>query len=383
MFLRIFVATVLALSASCSFPDKYNVYTGAPGAGPVLITKKNDIFNDTANFLAGLPVKNETINQYIDKKFYPQYSAEIDKNWNESFNQNRESIIKWSSENLTSDYGLSVFYPFSGPDISNPLAFYPKAREIVMFGLEPTGGIPDLKNVDPSEINQQLKLLLNAINFTLDKAFFVTLDMQKTVKHSSLNGTSAIMIFFLARGGYDILNMREINIAEDGSAADGVSADKNSINGVEILFTENNSKDVIRARYFTVNIVDDSRQVDRFDAYMRKYPPLTTIIKSASYLMRWNNFSKIRNLVLETSNSIIQDDSGVPYSYFRNNSEWNVTHFGRYHQPIKVFKMNYQSDLDEDNKLYSVVPIPFVYGYGYGYRNITYHLLLAERADKR
>ena len=383
MFLRIFITSVLASIIACSYTDKYDIYTGAPGTGPLLIAEKNDIFNDTADFLAGLPVKNEAFKPYINREFYPKYSAEIDKNWNESFNRNRESIEKWRSENLPDDYSLSVFYPFSGPDIIHPLAFYPKAREIVMFGREPTGGIPDIKNFDPAEINRQLKLFLSAINFSLDKAFFVTLDMEKTVTPSSLNGTSAIMFFFLARGGYDILNIKEINITENGATADGTSADKNAVNGVEILFSAKGSKEVKRARYFTINIEDYSRQVDRFGAFIRKYPPFTTIVKSASYLMRWNNFSKIRGLVLETSNSIIQDDTGIPYNLFRNNSEWNVTHFGRYHRPITAFKMNYQKELDEDNKLYSAAPIPFVYGYGYGYKDITYHLVLAKKAEKK
>ena len=382
MFLQIFITSILALFIGCSAAEKYNTYTGAPGAGPVLMAEKNDIFNDTANFLAGLPVKNEAFKPYIDEKFYPKYSADIDKSWNEFFERNRESIIKWRTENLKSDYSLSVFYPFSGPDILHALTFYPKAREFVLFGLEPTGGIPDIKNINPAEINQQLNLLLNAISFTLDRAFFVTLDMEKTVKPSSLNGMTAIMIFFLARGGYDILDIREINITEDGNPAEGTSQERGAVNGVELLFTEKGSKEVKRARYFTINIEDPSRQVARFDTYVRKYPPFTTIIKSASYLMRWDNFSKIRKLVLETSDSIIQDDSGIPYSVFRNNSEWKVTHFGRYHRPITVFKMNYQKELDEDNKHYSAAPIPFVYGYGYGYKSITYHLLLAERVRK-
>jgi len=344
---------------------------------------RNNIFNDTANFLAGLPVKNEALTPYIDDNFYPQYSTQIDKNWNEAFGRNRESIAKWRSENLKSEYSLSVFYPFSGPDILHPLTFYPKAKEITMFGLEPTGGIPDVRNADPKEINQQLKLLSDALNFSLGKAFFVTLDMERKVKPTSLNGISAIMIFFLARGGYDILNMKEIHITEDANLAEGVSADRNAINGIEILFSEKGSREVKHARYFTVDIVNTSRQVNRFDAYMRKHNQLTTIVKSASYLMHWSNFSKIHNLVLEVSDSIIQDDTGIPYSYFRNNAEWKVTHFGRYHRPIPVFNMNYQKELDEDNKRYSAAPIPFAYGYGYGYKDITYHLVLAEKIKKK
>ena len=354
-----------------------------PGAAQAPVTEKSNALNDTARFLAGLPVESEAVKPYIDKEFYPKYRAEIDKNWNESFNLNRESIQKWRAENLSDDYSLSVFYPFSGPDILNPLAFYPNAKEIVMFGLEPTGGIPDLKKVKPAAVNQQLSLLLKALNFSLDKAYFITLDMGKTVKPSSINGISAIMVFFLARAGYDIIDMKEINIAKNGSAANGKTADKSAINGIEILFSEKDSKEVKRARYFTLNIVDDSKQVAGFDAYMRKYPALTTVVKSASYLMHWNNFTKIRRLVLDKSDSVIQDDTGIPYRIFKKSSEWEVTHFGRYHKPIAVFKTSYQKELDEDNKRYSAAPIPFVYGYGYGYKDITYHLVLAKKLKKK
>ena len=381
MFLRILITSVLALLIGCSGTDKASKYY-MPCSEPVLITTKNNIFNDTARFLAGLPVKNEIIEPYIDENFYPEYSTTIDENWNKAFALNKESILKWRAENLKDDYNLSIFYPFSGPDIIHPLVFYPKAREIIMFGLEPTGGIPDITSVEAAEVNQQLSLFSDAIDFALNRAFFVTLSMEKMVKPSSLNGTTAIMFFFLARSGYDILGIREINIEADGSLAEGTSTERGSINGVEILFAEKDSREIKRVRYFTLNIENSSRQLARFDTFVREQLPFTTIVKSASYLMSLNNFSRIRSLILETSNSIIQDDSGIPYSFFRNNPQWNVTHFGRYHRPISAFKEQYQKALDDDNKRHSVTPIPFVYGYGYGFRNITYHLVLAERAEK-
>jgi hypothetical protein len=349
---------------------------------------KNATLNDTAKFLAGLPVKNEAFQPYIDKDFYAKYSAGIDKSW-KVFERNRQSIKKWRSENLKSDYSLSVFYPFSGPDILHPLTFYPKAREIIMFGLEPTGGIPNIKDIEPAEINQQLELLYKedgerstALYFVLNQAFFVTTIMGRSIKPSSINGVSAIMLFFLARGGYDVLDMREVHITEDSNLAVGVSTERNAINGVEVFFTEKGSREVKSARYFTLDIADSSGQVDRFNAYTRKHQPFTSIIKSASYLMHWNTFSKIRNLILETSSSILQDDSGIPYRFFRNNSDWKVTHFGRYHRPIPVFETLYQQTLDRDNRLHSLGPLPFVYGYGYFVRNTTYHLLLAERVTE-
>jgi hypothetical protein len=262
-----------------------------------------------------------------------------------------------------------------------------------MFGLEPTGGVPDIDKIDPQSIDKNLWQLLNSVNFSLNKSFFVTKDMGNTITHSSLNGITAVMFFFLSRGGYDILQAEEINILEDGSIARGaVSTGRRAaprsvgnVNGVEILFTEKGGRDIKRVCYFTLDISDASPQFARFGRHMNKYPPFTTIIKSASYLMRWENFSKIRGLVLENSESIIEDDSGIPYKYFRGGSEWKVTHFGRYHRPLNIFENSYQKDLDEDNSAYSVGPIPFVYGYGYGFGDMTYHLLLAVKAkpDKK
>ena len=382
MILRhiLIACSIILCLANCNNNKSYITNTSAPLLGQPMLHNASGIYNDTAHFLAALPIENIELQPLTANAFYEEYKNKIDTSWENAFGANRQAIAKWRNENLDDKYCKAVFYPFSGPDILHALTFYPDANEIVMFGLEPTGGVPDISKINKLEVKNHLDQFMMAIDFALGKSFFVTLDMQKEITHSSLNGVTAIMMFFLARGGYNIVQVNEINIAPDGTAAPwSLTPIHSSVNGVEILFTIKGSNKIKRARYFTIDISDTSPQIQTFENYMANYPPFTTIVKSASYLVWWDNFSRIRNLILDRSESILQDDTGVPYKLLKDNQFWKLTHFGKYHAPIPVFKACNQPVLAADNYQLSKAPIPFIYGYGYGYSDITYHLVWAQR----
>lgn len=240
-----------------------------------------------------------------------------------------------------------------------------------------------MKGLTSKQLKSQTGRLLAAINFTLDHAFFVTTDMQKKVKKSSLNGIAGIMFFFLSRDGYTIHDAKNIFITSDGDTRIGKGSDKKGeVKGVEIIFSRGSKEMLKRVRYFKIDISNKSHQLPRFSRYVQRYGSMTTIIKSASYLMSWKNFSKIRSLLLDRSGSIVQDDSGIPYKYFKNSSKWELAYFGKYHRPLPVFKSRYQKDLRRDLEKYSRGMVPFAYGYGYGYPDMTYHLLWARKKRK-
>jgi hypothetical protein len=119
--------------------------------------------------------------------------------------------------------------------------------------------------------------------------------------------------------------------------------------------------------------------VEPFRLFVERYQGLTTIIKSASYLMVWPTFSRIRDIVLTRSSSILQDDSGIPYRTLKNSKNWSLSYFGKYHKPLPVFAGHYQPELEADIAKNSKGPLPFVYGYGYGYSDMTYQLVQAVR----
>jgi len=103
-----------------------------------------------------------------------------------------------------------------------------------------------------------------------------------------------------------------------------------------------------------------------FLPYLKKEGRYTTVIKSASYLMHnaMIKFTKIRKSVIENSDYIVQDDSGVPIRYLSNN--WQLQFHGYYDQPIPLFKHRTQKDLQMAMKKNSTGILPFSYGYDYG-----------------
>lgn len=349
----------------------------------IRIPKTKNGFRDTAIFLGALPSGNNVSwHGLTETHQYEAYKKSVERSWENFFKPNLSRIEGWTSSNLPSRYVKTIFYPFSGPDILNPLAFYPESRDIIMFGLEPTGGIPDLTSMPRQKILPGLNELLPAINFMLDHAFFITTEMEKSVGKTPLSGITAIMVFFLARGGYQVMDINLVHIDEKGKLLRGEGMPvKGCLNGVEIIFFRNNASQPKRVRYFQINIADGSPQLGRFSEWLRGQSPFSTIIKSASYLMHNSNFSAIRDIVLSHSSSILQDDSGIPYTYLKKNKDWEIRLFGKYHRPLPVFKERYQVELEKDLADTTGEPLPFVYGYGYGYGDMTYHLLLATRRE--
>ncbi len=341
-------------------------------------------FNDTARFLAGLDIRpSSPLATAASTKEYRDYCLMIDRSWKGPLLSNLKKISAWRIANIPPDYHRSVFYPFSGPDVLHPLAFYPDAEDITMFGLEPTGGVPVTAGVPAVKLLRDLACLPPVINFTLDHAFFITRDMLKKVGKNDLCGITAVMMFFLARDGFEVVNAREIYLDADSKLTFRKPVnDRHPVRGVEILFRRPGDTTPRRARYFQLDVSDKSPGLRRFLDYCAAGRPYTTIIKSASYIMFDGSFSKIRSAVLENSDSILQDDSGVPYRLLKS-GPWDLTYFGKYHKPIGVFHYHFQKDLQADCERNSRGPLPFVYGYGFREKNMTYHLVLARKSIDR
>ena len=89
-------------------------------------------------------------------------------------------------------------------------------------------------------------------------------------------------------------------------------------------------------------------------------------------------FSIIRNLILNESEYVLQDDSGIPVQYFDTN-KWDLTFYGSYIKPISLFYERHQEDLKEiyQKKSSNIQPLPL--GIGYQYVKGTSNLMKATR----
>ena len=112
--------------------------------------------------------------------------------------------------------------------------------------------------------------------------------------------------------------------------------------------------------------------------YFKNIDIKSTYLKSASYLMHRPTFSIVRDIILDESEYLLQDDSGIPVKYF-DTSKWDLTFYGNYSFPISLFSERHQEDLKEIylKKEMNVQPLPF--GIGYQYKKGTSNLMLAKK----
>jgi hypothetical protein len=84
-------------------------------------------------------------------------------------------------------------------------------------------------------------------------------------------------------------------------------------------------------------------------------------------------------LILDESEYILQDDSGIPVPYF-DTTKWDLTFYGNYTRPIPLFTARHQEDLYDiysGNKGYNIKPLPF--GIGYKFRKGTSNMMLGSK----
>jgi hypothetical protein len=280
----------------------------------------------------------------------------------------------------------TVFYPFSGPDFLNVYTFFPNGNDYYMLGLEPAGSLPP---VHPGISGDSLNLLFNSLNKSLyailNYSFFRTLSMAEDLRSEQLHGTLPIMMLFLARTGNTILDVEEVTINSDGDvvkkseAVRGDSTAKN-IQGTRIYFKNGKTGKTSTVTYFSADIVDQSlKSIHGFQHFTDKLTDVVTYLKSASYLMHKTYFSGIRTAILNKSDFILQDDSGIPLRFLTDSTVWDLTFYGNYIRPIPLFANWFQPDLLDAYQAKSRNNVKSLdFGIGYNFKTGS-NLLLARK----
>jgi len=292
--------------------------------------------NETARFLAGLPVSgNSELAPLTQGAAWKQHADYIGTAWAKLEARQLTKIEGWTGANLRKR-DANVFYMFSGPDFLYANAFFPDARNYVLCGTEPVGSVPDVTKLD---VGQALYHIEGALNSVLNYSFFQTKQMREDFSQADLQGTIPVLMVFLARSGKTIENVSMVQ-------PHGVRID---FNGGTLY-------------YFSVDLSNGSVERSGLLAFCRKLGRGDSLLKSASYLPPEDGFSAIRNFLLDQSDVIVEDDSGVPYRDF-NPAQWQVRLYGNYQAPIDIFKQYFQPDLADAFAHSSPQGLPFGIGY--------------------
>ncbi|MCS7204066.1 MAG: hypothetical protein NZ853_00040 [Leptospiraceae bacterium] len=337
-----------------------------------------------ANLLAGKIHPLEDLNPHrtvVNSKSYAIHFEEMKKAWKNAENKRFYKMKEWVKKELhfLCKKEEVIFYPFSGPDFLNARFMFPCGKEYILFGLEPVGKIPNLEQLSEEHRKSYFYHIRDSLRSVLNYSFFRTNDM-KIDFFKELNGVIPVLFVFLAYHENEIVKVSYIEMSRTNIYEISNFPSSKGISGIRIDFVpKNNKKDLSSIHtlmYFQINISDSNmKNHSYFFDHIKKKGPFITFIKSASYLMHSDHFSLIRKFILDNSHYVIQDDSGIPIRFFMN-PQWQLTFYGNYVSPIKLFQKRYQPEL---RKIYEtskdIKPLPF--GTGYHFYPGTSNLLLA------
>ncbi len=336
--------------------------------------------NDTANFLAGLPVgPDSSLVPLTQQASWQHHTGVFNEAWARLATRQFVGIRNWEAGYLPEASGPLpvVYYMFSGPDYLYADQFFPNARTYILAGTEPIGRLPDVTHFAGPSLEVALQNLQTSLNSVLSFSFFITKDMRTDLGRDQLQGTLPIFYVFLARAGKTITDISFITLDKAGNPRiAGPPTPRGSTPGVRITFTGGPGSAPQTLYYFTTDLSNEGiRAQPGFMKFCTSQNVGMSLLKSASYLMFQSNFGMVRDFLLTHSRALIEDDSGIPLKDF-DPAKWDLRLFGSYSTPIDLFKEHFQPDLQA---LYSQShPPPLEFGIGYRWSRTRSTLILAR-----
>ena len=319
---------------------------------------------EQSEFLAGINLPAQSILAPLQKSpEYKVHQRQLQEQWVFCRRVRYEGMQQWGREHLSQDSCIRgvLRYLFGGPDFLNAYAFFPDTRVMVLGGLEPVGDLPPPEALAPTALGIALKDLDEALHTSLFAGYFITSEMKPQLAQGSFQGVVPVLFTELALTG-NIIDVAQM-IRPFGSP------------GVQIIYHRPGGSS--QTLYYFKADLSNGKECRNFLSWLRDLGSGASYLKAASYLLPLDAFSETRNFLLNTSELILQDDSGIPYRDFKT-GEWRIQLFGIYTDPLPIFKLRRDPDLGSaSGSTYFKGPLPF--GAGYHVNAEDANLLLATK----
>jgi hypothetical protein len=334
--------------------------------------------NDATAFLAGVELPHRQDHPLTMTAAWKSHVAEFGK----AFANHQERVLfpmsAWAATevNPVQPAGGVVRYMFSGPDILHAFYMFPAAGTYIMCGLEPVGQAPNITALNEGNAGQALGEVRNALGEIINLSFFRTVDMKDDLKFATFQGTTPLMMIFLAQSGQYIKELEFLKLQKDGTLL-SQQMNHTGADVVRMVFSPRRIAAEKTLYYFSADLSDGGFEKSGFGAWISGQPKGSAYLKAASFLMDADWFSKVRQHLLDHSNQIVQDDSGIPLRNI-DATIWHGYYYGVYTGPISLFPDNFQSDLA---KAYAGGALPLPFGTGYKWRKGESNLMRFVRKD--
>jgi hypothetical protein len=289
----------------------------------------------------------------------------------------------------------TVVYPFGGGDLVSALVVFPHATEITTISLEAPGDVRVIDTIDKNKLAADLATISGDIRRLYTSAHSTTKSLQ-AASHSTLPGTLMFALAGLAVHDMEPVGLRYFDIQPDGSlryltteemtqrATEFEALKKAGKKGgpkptahfwyeqdtpygnVEIQFRpRGDTKAAPRIYRHIVQNVDDPHMTadERLLVHLRQKGKVSVMTKAASFLLWYDDFSKIRDYLLKHVAWMISDASGLPPSYAEPAGFEQIT-YGQFTGPYFVIDpKNTRAQFVKLWKTQPRRPLPFRFGY--------------------
>jgi len=377
-------STLDTLGVDSDFIKTEVVAEQTSGAVEPVKIKKDTVLDNAARFIAGLPQLNKNSFTELEKdKYWIDYKASMDANWKKMYDTRLGKIADWEKSTFSKsvDGSLPLFYPFSGPDFLHAFYLFPHAHQYMLAALEPIRAVVPLDTSTEKFRDAFLDSLGHSLRDIFNKSYFITNHMEKDLKQ--VKGVLPALYFFIERTNHEMLAQKFITVDSLGNEVElyGKKINWQKTPGVKITFRDRTTNEVKTLYYFSVSISNGGlKDRPNFVRFVASKAPFNSFVKSASYLMHKDAFTKIKDLLIANSNHIFQDDTGMPYKYLKNKLNWKGQFYGEYVKPVKDFSSElYQKDLDSTYQASKPQPLPFSLGYHWSTKKQNYMLFSKEK----
>jgi hypothetical protein len=302
----------------------------------------------------------------------------------------------------------TVVYPFGGGDLVSALVVYPDATEITTISLEAPGDVRAIDTIDKSKLAADLATISNDIRRLYQSAHSTTKSLQ-AASHSTLPGTLMFALAALVVHDMEPLALRYFDLQPDGSlryltteemdqrAAEFEALKKQGKKGgpkptthfwyeqdtpfgnVEIQFRpRGDAKAAPRTYRHIVQNVDDTHMGadERLLVHLRAKGKVSVMTKAASFLLWYDDFTKIRDYLLGHVAWMISDASGIPPSFAEPAGFEQIT-YGQFAGPYFIIDpKNVRAQFVKLWKSQPKRPLPFRFGYPDQDKN--HHLMITR-----